>query len=172
MCVCVKRLLSVWFRPTTTYSVTAYGNVVFDLCPLLETHNQCVKWELLVTMSNKMPCDSVTYWVSPCGRKSHGLLNMVSSPWTFWTDTQYSDVIYSTHFNWFKYLVNGNKCVLDARKYSSVLLQHVLASFSPSLGRSSPFWSWYVKSTWFTLAAKLLLCNMNYFCGLLKFSKF
>ena len=139
VCVCVKRLLSVWFLLTTAYSITSYGNVVFDLCLLFQKDNQGVKQGLLVTMSNKMPYDSVMYWVSPCGLKSLGLLNMVSSPWTFWTDTQYFDVIYSTHFDWIKYLVHDNRCALDARKYSSVLLQHVLASITPSLGAPHHF---------------------------------
>jgi hypothetical protein len=75
VCVCVKRLLSVSFRLTTTYSITLYGNVVFDLYLLFQKHNQDVKQRLLVSVSDKMPYDSVMYWVSPCGLKSHGLLN-------------------------------------------------------------------------------------------------
>ena len=149
VCVCVKRLLSVWSPNRHLFHYFVRECCVWFMPALSETQPGCetratchyVKW-------NALWFCSVMYWVSACGLKSYGLLNMVSSPWTFWTDTQC--------FDWIKYLVHGNKCVLDACQYSSVLLLHISASFTPSLGSSSPFWSWFVKSTWFALAAKLL----------------
>jgi hypothetical protein len=38
-------------------------------------------------IKEEMPHDSVIYLLFPHGLKSHGLLNMVSLPWSFLTDT-------------------------------------------------------------------------------------
>ena len=155
MCLCVKRLLLVWFHLTITYSITSYGNVVFDLCPLFQKNNHGVKHWLLVTLSNKMSRDSVMYWLPSCGLKSYGLLNMVSSLWTFWTDTQYSMLFIPC------ILIEMNVRFMTANVpliHTNTVLccRYISAAFTPSLESFSPFWSWFVKSTWFTLAAKLL----------------
>jgi hypothetical protein len=44
----MKRLSSLWLTQTPTYFIISYGNVMFDLHPLSQQHNQGIKQGLPV----------------------------------------------------------------------------------------------------------------------------